>query len=181
MTIEAGPSDGPTKTFPIRRGLICYHSKFFDNLLQGNFREGGSDHHRLSEEYDLDVFEIVFYWLNTGKLFEGQTSFTKIDEIPLSYFHIAQVYVFADAHEMPRLKNAAIDLLAAKIAAAGEDYYEHPHGEYVNYIFDNTKEHDPARKLLIYEFVECIDLYGDIISMELPDELLKEGMIQMDE
>jgi hypothetical protein len=111
---------------------------------------------------------VVFYWLDTGKLFEEQNSCIKVAEISLLYSRIAYGYVFADAQGMPQLKNAAIGLLAAKIAAAGLE----------EYVSDNTREYAPARKLLIYELVECIDIYGDIIIMQLHDELLKEAMFR---
>ncbi|KAF1971593.1 hypothetical protein BU23DRAFT_600150 [Bimuria novae-zelandiae CBS 107.79] len=130
--IEAGMSEGPTKEFRIHRGLLAHHSKYFNDLLKGHSTIGNF----LRLRVDADIFKVVHYWHYAGKVFDTQTSKTKVTEIPLSYEDLASIYVFADQRIMLRLQNATLKLLAAKSIA-----------------FDNV----PAAKLNVKFMKEVID------------------------
>jgi len=66
ITVAVGPDDAKKK-FKIYRGLLCHFSSYFDRMLNGSFREGGSTYLRLNDT-DADTFNVFYYWLNSGVL-----------------------------------------------------------------------------------------------------------------
>jgi hypothetical protein len=64
MTIVVDPV-GSEREYQVHRGLLCYHSKYFDRLLNGGFKEAGSKMVSLVD-VDVDVFRTFYYWLNSG-------------------------------------------------------------------------------------------------------------------
>lgn len=177
MIIEAGIAPGSKKTFYVHHGLMCHYSKSYEYRFGSDFGETGDKY--APEDIEARLFENVVYWLYTGRLFEGQTPHTSMEDIPLSLMDIAEIYVFAVNNEIPRLKNAAIDLLAAKYAATQPDNSIIPDAEVIDFIYRNTRTSDPARKLLVDEFVECFSCYGDVVREQLHGRFLQDVMVQM--
>jgi hypothetical protein len=141
-TIEVGHENGVKKTFYVYRGLLCFHSTYFNKLLNGSFKEGGSDNIRL-KDVSIDTFQAFFCWLNTGKLHPPSAT------ISLDWQEIMEVYVFGDANMIPRLKNAAIDLYVTKIY---QDHILYSSG--LDYLYSHTTSGDALRKLAVDSAVE---------------------------
>jgi hypothetical protein len=107
IRLVVGP-DGATTSFQVYRGLLCHHSKYFDRMLNGGFKEAGSNKLRLTD-VAVDVFRSFFYWLNTGTV---DFSFGVEDVTTYGRWKNAiQVYIFADFHEVPTLRNCVLDTL----------------------------------------------------------------------
>ncbi|OCK88800.1 uncharacterized protein K441DRAFT_737776 [Cenococcum geophilum 1.58] len=65
---------------------------------------------------------------------------------------ICKIFVFGDARGIPGLKNAAVDLIIAKFIQT----WAFPI-EIVRFVFDNTQESSPLRKLLVDMALESGD------------------------
>lgn len=85
-----GPDDA-TKQFNIHRGLLCYHSEYFARLLNGSFKEAGSDTLGLAD-VRVDTFETFFYWIYVGVVEYGRNGTSQ------SWFKGVRAYIFADYH-----------------------------------------------------------------------------------
>jgi len=157
---------GVRKTFHVYRGHLCFHSAYFNKLLNGPFKEGGSDNIRL-KDVSIDTFQAFFCWLNTGKL-HSPSATTSLD-----WQEIIEVYVFGDANMIPRLKNAAIDLYMTKL-------YHVPafNSSGLKYLYSHTTSGDALRKLVV-DFAVAIFNWSDIDKTreDYPLDFLVDVMI----
>lgn len=101
-----GPA-GAEKECSVYRGLLCHHSKYFDRLLNGGFKEAGSDTLRLTD-VDTGAFKTFFYWLNSGHIDCFDDSELDVEE---TWDKAVNAYIFADFHQVRYLKNAILDEL----------------------------------------------------------------------
>jgi hypothetical protein len=138
ITLEVGKDGEDTRKFQVCRALLCFQSGSFNNLLNGGFKESGSDTVRL-QDISIASFKVFFRWLNCGTLRAlGDTD-------TLDYACIFELYGFAEFHIIPRLKNVAIDEYLYT------DYHNWtlPHGKKVKRLYDATPRNCPMQKLLL--------------------------------
>lgn len=168
-TVHVGPDGGLKKKFQVYRGLLCFHSSYFDRLLNGQFREGGSNYIRLNDT-TVEIFQAFFFWLNTGKLCAPAG-----DKIPLSTQTIAQIYVFGDSKLIPRLKNAALELFVAK----AHEEWMFPRNE-LDYIYGNTTENCGLRRFMV-EFAVNMSRWEDLDGYRhlYPKDFLVDVLVTM--
>ncbi|KAK3201773.1 hypothetical protein GRF29_164g633554, partial [Pseudopithomyces chartarum] len=86
------------KKFPVYRGVLCFHSKFFRSALNGPFLEYGSDVCEM-EDFSIARFEMFYHWMNTGKAMDRGSALASVE-----------LFVFADFYAIPNLKDHAIGL-----------------------------------------------------------------------
>jgi hypothetical protein len=55
-----------TKTFRVYKGVLCHYSDDFRALLNGSWKDSAGDIYL--DNVLPDVFDLFFYWLNTGEL-----------------------------------------------------------------------------------------------------------------
>jgi hypothetical protein len=135
VNIVVGPT-GATKQYKTHRGLLCYHSDYFARLLNGAFKEAGSDTLRLAD-VRVRTFETFFYWLYAGVMKYDQ------DKAIPPWYKGVEAYVFADYHQMRLFKNAILDCMYLGIESGGSDLGG------AKLIYENTTTKDPLRRLLL--------------------------------
>lgn len=104
MTIVVGG-----KELQMHRGLLCFHSAYFKKLLDGPFKEGGSNTHTL-KDVSSDTFTMFYNWAYTGIVMDSN----EVADTDLNYFDIIHIYEFADFHVVAQLKNRALELYFSK-------------------------------------------------------------------
>ena len=161
IAVEVGPDDRKKKNFQLYRGLICFHSAYFNKLIHGTFKDSGSDHIKI-KTVEVDIFEHIFFWLNSGKLYVPRSE--KV--VPLSFKTIAEIYVFADTHIIPRLKNAAVEACVEKMYVLWNTYIR---GDVVEYLYENTSSNCAMRAIMVKDRVDR-SRWTD--TEELPNEFL---------
>jgi hypothetical protein len=148
MSITVGP-DGAEKEYQVYRGLLCYYSDYFDRLLNGAFKEGGSKSLRL-KNITVEVFQAFYYWLNTGVV---DCSIAPSTSASKHWKKVIEVYVFADYHQARAFQNAIVDYLyldnedTRKLAM-----------HVTPFLYANTTEEDKMRKLILDLWVESCHL-----------------------
>lgn len=143
------------REFCLHKGLLSYHSSYFQAALNSRCAEGLYGVVHLPED-DVEVFQAFYYWLYTRKLFDlhaGRAYASKTDTTNIEWMLICKIFVFGDARGIPGLKNAAVDLTVAKFV----QMWAFPI-ETVRFVFDNTQESSPLRKLLVDMALESGDL-----------------------
>ena len=143
------------REFRLHKGLLSYHSSYFQEVLNSRCAEGLYGVVHLPED-DVEVFQAFYYWLYTRKLFDlhaGRAYVSKTDTTNIGWMLICKIFVFGDARGIPGLKNAAVDLIIAKFIQT----WAFPI-EIVRFVFDNTQESSPLRKLLVDMALESGDL-----------------------
>jgi hypothetical protein len=123
--------------FQMHRGLLFFHSTYFRKLLDGPFREGGSNRHTLTD-VTLDTFTMFYNWAYTGSIIDSY----EIADSYLESADIINIYAFADFHMINQLENRAIDLFFIRMARTwGVDVCD------TSMLYDRTTSHYPLRKL----------------------------------
>ena len=97
MTIQVIQGPGTTKKFGVHRGVLCFHSDFFNRSLNGAFKESGSYSYDV-KDCKMETFQVFYDWINTGVQFRKLSSQQAID-----------LFVFADFYAVPVLKNRALE------------------------------------------------------------------------
>ncbi|KAF2820416.1 hypothetical protein CC86DRAFT_361136 [Ophiobolus disseminans] len=100
MTVVVG-----TKEFQMYRGLLCFHSEYFKKLLDGPFKEGGSNKHRLAD-VTPDTFTMFYNWIHTSTV----TDLREQSDAELEYDDLVNLHAFADFHMVQQLKNRSLEL-----------------------------------------------------------------------
>ncbi|KAH4269210.1 hypothetical protein HBI04_060910 [Parastagonospora nodorum] len=104
MTIVVG-----NERFQMHRGLLCFHSRYFKALLDGPFKEGGSNVHTLTT-VSRNIFSMFYNWAYTGLVMNT----SNVADADLSCSEIIYIYAFADFHMVPQLKDRAVELYFLK-------------------------------------------------------------------
>ncbi|KAI9720198.1 MAG: hypothetical protein M1812_003016 [Candelaria pacifica] len=94
--------------FRVHKGLLCYHSAFFDKAFDGKFKEGQEGMMYLPKD-DPVPFEIVVTWLYRQSIDEIPT--TGDVEAYASLEQTVDLYILADKLCINTLKNMAMDRL----------------------------------------------------------------------
>ena len=132
---------GPEKVlFNIHKGLLCRNSSYFRSALEGEFKESSEGKVHLPED-DPEVFQRFQLWLYTGSVIESSGEGTKA----IDWMVFFRLYVFGDARGVAGLQNATIDALIDK----SHKEIALPSILGPNYIYDNTVEKSPLRRLMV--------------------------------
>ena len=125
-------------------------------------------------EEDPEAFEYFQFWTYTGRIITESETEKDITESIL-----IQLYVFAETRCIPRLQNAAIDLLIDKMATSNTI-----HVNCLHFVYANTAEGSLLRRLFVEEiattcalddpncFAQCtrdmfpIDFLFDLIQVQ---------------
>jgi hypothetical protein len=130
MIIQVTEEPRTEKKFCIYRGVLCFHSDFFNRALNGAFREGGAYFHEV-KDCTIEIFQFFYDWINTG-----------VQDKTLSGGQAIDLFVFADYYAIPALKNVALN-----------GYLQHSIAKWKYSVHDlrsaylKTVENSPLRKL----------------------------------
>lgn len=104
VTVKVGLSE---EIFVIHKELVCYHSTFFKGALSGNFAEAQEGVVRLREE-NVTVFKHFETWIYRQQLpsIDGNDA-----QSAQPWDALVDLYIFADAHGVPALRNQIIENL----------------------------------------------------------------------
>jgi hypothetical protein len=162
VSVKVGFDDLHTETFQIYRGLLSWHSPYFNTLFIGPFKEGGSDEIVIND-ISAEDFKAVYYWLNTRRLYVPSEG-----KVPLTFARLIRIYIFADAHIIPRLKNAAVEAVAEKVVARSKGPYPHT----VEHLYENTAGDCPMRAMLVRIAIELWGWKGEMAEHFCADYML---------
>jgi hypothetical protein len=133
--------EGMDKTFQVYKGLICHYSEYFRAAFNGRFTESNGVSKLPNSEYF--GFATFFNWMMEGKLSMN------VDELAQNRLKVVEgvfeVYIFADAHIIPALKNAVIDVCIESFAKS----WSMPSAKAVNQVWRNCPEGDGMHELLV--------------------------------
>ena len=123
--------------FTIHKGILCKDSSYFLAALNGNFKEALENKITLPEDH-AEIFQIFQQWAYSGSMRYGDT-----DEAALSTALLIVIYTFAEARDIPKLQNQALDAIITRhknrssITAA-----------WLFITYDNTCPSSPLRKYI---------------------------------
>ena len=164
MTIVVG--ERPiTKEFQMHRGLLCFHSTYFKNLLDGPFMEGGSNSHDMPD-VTIDTFQMFYTWLYTSNV----TDIDGVSDSDLPCDDFIYLYVFADYYMVQNLKNRALELYFLSVF---KKWLLHP--SLAEFIYDHTTASSPLRLLhidIMSELSSWADWAEDVV--DLPKEFIAD-------
>lgn len=179
MTIQVSmKADGDThdpeatEDFITYRGLLCYHSKFFEKLLTGPFKEGGATAYKLTT-CTPQIFAIFYNWMNTGVASMEGDGTPLTSDIGCGFEVAVDLYVFADFHEISALRIHALEICYHFFVKENIGF------DQIGDIYDKTAESSSLRVLAvdllthictIRDYERCIrdaprpDLFLDLIK-----------------
>lgn len=133
-----------------------FYSGYFDAALNGRFKEGNENIVRLTSE-DTQVFELFVNYIHTRHFYESTLAPSQL----LSFEILARMWVFGDAHDVPLLQNAVVDIWKIKASDNRVTQAEakiFPGEDTIDYVFENTMPGATLQELLI-------DLVGIVIEV----------------
>jgi hypothetical protein len=181
VTITIGPP-GAERDFHIYRQLLCSHSKYFDKMLNGGFKEASQDTAKVAD-IDVHAFQCFFYWLNTGVVHidmadcldkaKGETDDEK-DCIRFEYVwgNVIDAYIMADYLQSQRFKNALVDYLYLYTEIMGTLF-----SSSIKRLYENTMKGDLLRRLIVNLSIEAHSL--DQVTEYDPDLYAKEYLLDL--
>lgn len=139
ITITVGESEA---RFQAHKDLLCQRSPFFNGALTRDFKEASENAVTLPED-DPDTFERFLQWVYSGTyVLSGIGTDDEVDE---RYIQLVQLYTLADKLEVPALKKSVVDELF--VMKSNPD--KPPQIEVISYVYENTRERSPLRKLMV--------------------------------
>lgn len=150
MTIQVVKSAEVTEDFITYRGLLCYHSKYFESLPTGSFKEGGATTYRVTS-CTPQIFAMFYNWMNTGVAWMGDEDFLA-HNADMGFDVALDLYVFADYHEIYALRNHAVEM-CCKWFHDGDDEGL----VYIEEIYERTPKTSPLRRLAVNTLVDVCD------------------------
>lgn len=164
IEVEVGTGEGQ-RTFKVFNGVLCLYSGYFNAALNGRFKEAENGVVKLPTE-DRIVFELFRQYIHTRRFYEPILD----PSILLDYATITKLWVYGDAHDVPLLQNAVIDILIAKMKDTGAL----PNEDVLTYVWANTLESSCSRRALVgacltvYPALACEDA-DDVVEDYQPD------------
>ena len=154
-----GPSQ---EVFEIHRGILCNLSAYFRAAIDGKFKEA-QDGRIILPVNDPEIFERFQLWAYRGTLLlQGQ-------EIKnLNSTILTELYIFAEARDVPTLQNAAVDALIQ-----WEVSVKKIPTNALSRIYANTRVTSPIRRLVVDMSVNKDDLSNEgwfLVNEEEEDE-----------
>jgi hypothetical protein len=105
ITLTVGP-DGATASFQVYRSLLCHYSNYFDDILNGDFKEADSSELSLAN-VEANIFQIFFHWIITGVI-DCTYAFTPTRT---AWVGVIKAYIFADVHEANYFRKTLLDFV----------------------------------------------------------------------
>jgi len=171
VTVGTGPR---AKTFSIHKDILTYHCEYFQSALKDCWETGFDNTIHLPDE-DAYIFSLFNYWVYTKRLYHKEhCTYDKsavIEKVPLSFRHLVDTYIFADKRGIPKLANAALDTLSAKMCCPWYMPYQE-----LEHIYDNTPQGSALRRYLV-DFALATDNFDDID--EAADIYPKEFLVEV--
>ena len=133
--------------FHVHKGLICNASAYFKAAFEGEFKEASEQLLDLPEERP-QMFKRFLLWLYSGSIIESPKE--TCDKI--HWKDLFGLYIFGDARSIPALQNAVIDALIDKC-----EQTDAIPTHYFVYIYDNTVDKSPLRRLVVDWIIYGID------------------------
>ncbi len=109
ISIEVGDGDNK-QTFEMAKDVLCFYSGYFKTSLNSSFAEAKSGVVKLKDE-DPKIVDMFVNYMLTRCLLRIAIS----PEVLLSYETLVDLWIFADAHDIPTLQNETIDILVTKL------------------------------------------------------------------
>lgn len=119
--------------------MLAHFSSYFEKALTGGFKEAKTQEVDLPDT-EPGTFDAVQHWFYSQRL--GNAFQKEAKDIQTSV--LAKLWVFGDAHDIPALQNAVIDLLHQNI----HDNWLVPTGDIV-FVYSNTVSSALIRSYLI--------------------------------
>ena len=88
----------------VHTGILAHHSAYFKAAFRGPFKEAETMDMSFPED-DLAAFDLLLYWVFSGKLPEN--SYLNNPKLAMA---LVRLWVLADKYIMPALKNRLIDI-----------------------------------------------------------------------
>jgi hypothetical protein len=149
VRITVGPEDSDSRrTFEVFKGVICFYSGYFEAAFKGRFREAKERAVTVPTEDPL-IFSLFRHWIHTRRFYDS----TLLPSTLMDYMTIAKLWVFADAHDVPLMRTAAVEILKDKMS----DEVRIPEPATVEYILLNSAESSELRKAVLGFFKEMKD------------------------
>lgn len=118
-------------------------------------------------DVDHATFDIVMYWLYTGRFWAPENQGSKNGGIPVSFRQVLSVYFFATKYSMQELQNKVLSLLYQ--LAVGDLTLL---GLHAKDIYQSTTPSSPLRRLLIDLLVDVWHFSDSDLEGILPEKLL---------
>ncbi|KAL8743342.1 MAG: hypothetical protein Q9190_004304 [Brigantiaea leucoxantha] len=143
LSIKVG-KEAEEKEFFVHKELICHYSRFFQTAMTGIWLEAMTGVFKFPSE-NVEVFAVFENWLYSQVL---DLSAQGTSNIPF----ILSLYVFGEQKQSPGFQNAIIDTLRMVKTCDTVNVILFTSGE-LQYIYENTMEGSPLRKLASDLFV----------------------------
>lgn len=144
--------------FHVHMDILCRSSSFFESAFMGSgdFKETSETSMTLPED-DVQAFDNIIQRLYSGKLLNmtilnGKESREQAKEV---YLQLAVLYVTADKYDIYGLQNEIIDLICTSNQHQGRIS---PGGKVIAYIYENSVQNSPFRRLLVQWYAWSIRL-----------------------
>lgn len=147
---------GHEKTFMVHKDTLCRSAPYFKAALEGEFKESKDQVLELPDD-DPVAFSHFQLWLYTGNILESHEIAKDI-----CWTVLLDIYLFGDVRGIPRLQNEAIDVFIDKHVAMN-----HVPANRLNFIYENTLDGSPLRKLMV-------DLFTFKVALTNIDNVLTE-------
>ena len=166
ITIEVGPEK--TK-FHVHKGLLVYYSAYFRGALEGNFKEA-KEHTIYMDDEDANLFRLVKAWMYTQHI--ADTLGEEIEYI----FELFALYIFGEKRMIPKLRHYAISTIIEGLKMLKK---MPNNDQLITYVYENTSESNPLRKLLVDLNVYRLDHTTWEPPAALPTEFLLDVIKEM--
>jgi hypothetical protein len=132
----------------VYEGLLEHYSAYIKTALKKEWSGEANKTLELPQD-DPKTFCAFFSWLFSGKLYPWLTD---SGGIPLSFLEICGIYIFSDMRDIPKLRNAAINLMYQKVT---QDCYSTSKCLYR--IYNYTTGSDALRRFMVNEAVNTFN------------------------
>lgn len=126
------------EAFTLHKGILCNVAPYFRAALEGHFRESVEQVLEMPEE-DPTVFRSFQLWVYTKSILEEGENLDAV-----AWRLLIDLYIFGDRYDIPILQDEAIDLLIDK-----RDAFNKIPASHFGYVYHNTPERSPLRKLCV--------------------------------
>ncbi|PCH00554.1 BTB/POZ [Penicillium occitanis (nom. inval.)] len=134
------------KLFSVHEKLIRASSQFFDRAMSGAWLESAQRTIQLPED-EAEIFGIYVHWLYYGTLpvCSNDSGLPENHE----YLKLVKAYTLGNKLMDMGFQNAAIDAIVEKSISEEDGTRWYPVTEVVEFAYNNTRNSDPIRQLLV--------------------------------
>jgi hypothetical protein len=171
VTLLAG-REPTTKKFLVHKEFVCRHSLVFKAAFNSDFEEGRTQTYRL-EDVPEGAVQMLVQWFNVRKLNTDQVGEKKTPV--LRTLELCTLWVLADRLLIPRLQNEVVHELHAHLIRT-----EMVPTSSLNYLYENTLNGSPIRRLLLYHCAAGLSATNlASLCRELPKKMILELAVQL--